>query len=72
LKTSTGKSEYGGATIEAVKTMIDCIKEFNLENKIGIKVSGGIKTKDKVYDYLYLFEELDWNGEIRFGTSSAF
>lgn len=72
LKTSTGKSEYGGATIEAVETMIDCIKEFNLENKIGIKVSGGIKTKDKVYDYLYLFEELDWNGEIRFGTSSAF
>lgn len=70
LKTSTGKSEYGGASIDAVKTMISCIREFNLENSIGIKVSGGIKTKDQIYDYLYLFEESNWKGKIRFGTST--
>lgn len=69
LKTSTGKSEYGGASIEAVKIMIDCIRKFNSEESIGIKVSGGINKKNDIFDYLYLFEELNWKGEIRFGSS---
>lgn len=69
LKTSTGKSDYGGASIDAVKTMINSIRQFDLEEKIGIKVSGGINTNDDMYDYLYLFEETEWKGKIRFGSS---
>jgi deoxyribose-phosphate aldolase len=69
LKTSTGKSEYGGASLKAVKTMVDCIRDFHLDHSIGIKVSGGINSEEILYNYLFLLDSLKWNGPVRIGSS---
>ncbi|MCC8147140.1 MAG: deoxyribose-phosphate aldolase [Bacteroidales bacterium] len=60
IKTSTGKG-YIGATPEAVYVMCEAIKEYHaLHNrKIGIKISGGIKTgKDAILYYTIVKEIL--------------
>jgi deoxyribose-phosphate aldolase len=53
IKTSTGKyidSEFpddnGGATFEAVLTMIDVIKKYKNERSAGLKISGGVSDKN--------------------------
>lgn len=62
LKTSTGFSKHGGASVEDVKLLR---KICDLSGaKIGVKASGGIKTKDDVIKYLYA-------GADRIGTSST-
>jgi len=59
LKTSTGKV-YAGATPEAVYVMCETIKEYyNLHNKkIGIKVSGGVRTPEDAVKYYTIVKEV--------------
>ena len=56
LKTSTGKTSQG-ASLKAVEVMLDCIKSS--QKKIGLKISGGIKTYEQVLDYIQLIEKKD-------------
>lgn len=58
LKTSTGKVDIG-ATPEAVKAMCEVIKEESLisARKIGIKVSGGVRSKDDALIYYTIVRE---------------
>ncbi len=48
IKTSTGKysdpefPEVGGATFEAVLTMLDVIKKYQNKRPVGLKISGGV------------------------------
>lgn len=76
IKTSTGKI-YPGATLEAVYVMASTIKEYyKLHNrKIGLKVSGGIRTAKDALIYYTIVKEIlgtDWlNPEyFRIGASS--
>ena len=59
IKTSTGKV-YSGATLEAVYVMCDTIKEYYaLHNrKIGIKVSGGVRTAEDAVKYYTIVKEV--------------
>jgi len=64
IKTSTGKS-YSGATPEAVYVMCETIKEYNQlhKKKIGIKVSGGVRTVQDALQYYTIVKEVlgkDW------------
>lgn len=55
LKTSTGKIPQG-ATIPAAFAMLSAIKES--QSACGIKISGGLKTKKQVTQYVQLAESL--------------
>lgn len=59
LKTSTGKV-YPGASLEAAYVMCRAIKEYHkLHNKkIGLKVSGGIRTAEEAVKYYTLVKEV--------------
>jgi deoxyribose-phosphate aldolase len=59
IKTSTGK-EYTGATQEATYIMCQVIKEYFLitGNKIGIKVSGGIRTAEDAVKYYTIIKNI--------------
>ncbi|MDR0864621.1 MAG: deoxyribose-phosphate aldolase [Candidatus Symbiothrix sp.] len=59
IKTSTGKV-YPGATPEAVYVMCEAIKEYNkLHNqKVGIKVSGGVRTAAEAVQYYTIVKEM--------------
>lgn len=59
LKTSTGKV-YPGASTEAVTVMCEAIKEYNKLNdkKIGIKVSGGVRTPEDAMAYYEIVNEI--------------
>jgi deoxyribose-phosphate aldolase len=59
LKTSTGKV-YPGATPEAVCVICRTIKEYyRLHNKrIGVKVSGGIRTVEDALKYYTIVREI--------------
>jgi deoxyribose-phosphate aldolase len=64
LKTSTGKTEPG-ATLEAAAFMLDAIVDAaSRGQRIGFKVSGGIRTLAQARAYLELYES-------RFGSGSA-
>ena len=76
IKTSTGKG-YPGATPEAVYTMCKVLKTYhsNTGKRIGIKISGGVRTaEDAVKFYTIVKETLgnEWlNSELfRVGASS--
>lgn len=76
IKTSTGKG-YPGATPEAVYTMCHAIKTYHAltGNKVGIKVSGGVRTAEDAVRYYTLVKEIlgeSWlNKELfRIGASS--
>jgi deoxyribose-phosphate aldolase len=71
LKTSTGKTTTG-ATIPAVSSMLNAIKDSQTE--CGIKISGGIRTREQALSYLQLTQNMinrpldpSW---FRIGTSS--
>lgn len=71
LKTSTGRREPG-ATLEAAALLLAVIAEA--EGRVGLKVSGGIRTVADAAPYLALAEEVmgeEWvvPGHLRFGTS---
>ncbi|MCC8155469.1 MAG: deoxyribose-phosphate aldolase [Tannerellaceae bacterium] len=76
IKTSTGK-EFPGATPEAVYGMCQVIKQYHTltGNKIGIKVSGGVKTAEDAIKYCTLVKEIlgkEWLTKtyFRIGASS--
>lgn len=58
LKTSTGKG-YPGATPEAVYTMCQVIKTYHsiANKKVGIKVSGGVRTAEEAVRYYTIVKE---------------
>jgi deoxyribose-phosphate aldolase len=59
IKSSTGKV-YPGATPEAVYVMCDAVKEYyQMHNKkIGIKVSGGVRTAQDAVQYYTIVKEV--------------
>ena len=59
IKTSTGKV-YSGASPEAAYVMCEAIKEYNALNnrKIGLKVSGGIRTTEDALKYYTIVKEV--------------
>lgn len=59
IKTSTGKV-YEGATPEAVYVMAEAIREYHIlhNRKIGIKVSGGIRTPEDAVKYYTIIKEV--------------
>lgn len=58
IKSSTGKNSEG-ATLEAIYVMCETIKEYyTLHNKkIGIKVSGGVRTTEEAIKYYCIVKE---------------
>jgi deoxyribose-phosphate aldolase len=60
IKTSTGKGEYPGATLEAVYAICEAIKEYDVfcGRKIGIKISGGVRTVEDALKYYTLVKKL--------------
>ena len=76
IKTSTGKG-YQGATPEAVYVICQAIKEYYRihRKKIGVKVSGGVKTADDAIKYYSIIKEVlgkEWLSPeyFRIGASS--
>lgn len=76
IKTSTGK-DYPGATLEAAYIICQVLKTYHsiTNNKIGIKVSGGIRTAEEAVKYYTLVKETlgeEWlsPGLFRIGASS--
>ncbi|GHV25261.1 deoxyribose-phosphate aldolase [Bacteroidia bacterium] len=76
IKTSTGKV-YAGATPEAVVVMCETIKQYYqlFGKKIGIKVSGGVRTADEAVQYYTIVKEIlgkEWltSEYFRIGASS--
>ncbi len=76
IKTSTGKG-YPGATPEAVYTMCRVAKTYHsiAGKKVGIKVSGGVRTAEEAVKYYTIVKEMlgeEWlNKELfRIGASS--
>jgi len=76
IKTSTGKG-YAGATPEAVYVICQTIKEYYgiHRKKIGIKVSGGVRTAEDAVKYYTIVKEIlgnEWlNPQLfRIGASS--
>jgi len=64
LKTSTGKTQPG-ATLEVAAVMLDVIALYEKRGKkVGLKVSGGIRTIEQAKQYLELYED-------HFGAGSA-
>lgn len=64
IKTSTGKG-YPGATPEAVYVMCQTIKKYHsiTGRKVGIKVSGGVRTAEEAVCYYTIVKEIlgnDW------------
>ena len=55
IKTSTGKVPIG-ATIEAVKSMCHAIQSS--PRKVGLKISGGVKTYDDALTYIEIVSEI--------------
>lgn len=76
IKTSTGKG-YPGATHEAVYTMCQVIKNYHsfTGNRIGIKVSGGLRSAEDAVKYYTIVKEIlgnEWLKKeyFRIGASS--
>ena len=76
IKTSTGKG-YPGATPEAVYVMCQTIKKYHsiTGRKVGIKVSGGVRTAEEAVRYYTIVREIlgnDWLTKelFRIGASS--
>ncbi|MEM7045387.1 MAG: deoxyribose-phosphate aldolase [Pseudomonadota bacterium] len=72
LKTSTGKFEVG-ATLEAAAVLLAVIEEA--DGRVGLKLSGGIRTADQATGYLQLIDQVMTSGwvspkTVRFGASS--
>lgn len=68
LKTSTGKSDKGGATLEAAAAMMQAIKDMGLQGEAGIKISGGVKTVADGAKYISLIESMMGEGWISTDT----
>jgi deoxyribose-phosphate aldolase len=76
IKTSTGKG-YPGASTEAAYIMCQVIKQYHklTNRKVGIKVSGGIRTAEEAVKYYTIVKEVlgnEWLNKdlFRIGASS--
>lgn len=72
LKTSTGKTDPG-ATLEAAAALLAVAAEAG--GRVGVKVSGGVRTAQDAASYLHLADAILWPGNVsaatfRFGASS--
>jgi deoxyribose-phosphate aldolase len=72
LKTSTGKVAPG-ATLEAAAVLLAVLEEA--DGRVGIKLSGGIRTTQQAAQYLYLVDQFLGSGwtspaTLRFGASA--
>jgi deoxyribose-phosphate aldolase len=72
LKTSTGKTPTG-ATLEAAAVLLAVVDEA--DGRIGLKLSGGIRSADQAAGYLHLIDQVMGSGwvapkTVRFGASS--
>lgn len=56
IKTSTGK-EFQGASVEAVEVMIQVINEQEESQRVGLKISGGVRTFEDALKYMDLIEK---------------
>ncbi|PKR81902.1 deoxyribose-phosphate aldolase [Brumimicrobium salinarum] len=56
IKTSTGK-DFPGASIEAVETMAKVIADLPSSQKVGLKISGGVRTYEDALAYLEVVEK---------------
>ena len=64
LKTSTGKTQPG-ATLQAAAVMLDVIALYHKRGqKVGLKISGGVRTIEQARQYLDLYED-------QFGVGTA-
>ncbi len=77
VKTSTGKSAAGGATMPDVLVMLRAARAYGSAagRTVGVKASGGIRTADDALAYLALVDRAispDWlsSDRFRFGASS--
>lgn len=61
LKTSTGKHQNGGATMEAAAILLD--EAYKAGRRVGVKITGGIRTNDHCARYMTLARGIrgDWN-----------
>lgn len=76
LKTSTGKSPAGGATLEAAAVMLTAIRVTRTQDSVGLKISGGVQSVADCAQYMALTEQLmgkDWIApeRFRFGASGV-
>lgn len=74
MKTSTGKIATG-ATPEAVRAFCEVIRDKNIAEAAGIKISGGVRTVADANQYLAIIQEYfgeDWitPNHVRIGASS--
>jgi deoxyribose-phosphate aldolase len=66
LKTSTGKTQPG-ATLQAAAVMLDVIALYHKRgHRVGLKISGGVRTIEQARQYLDLYED-----QLGIGTASA-
>ncbi|WP_208119883.1 deoxyribose-phosphate aldolase [Spirabiliibacterium pneumoniae] len=73
IKTSTGKVSVN-ATPEAAKVMLNTIKEMGVEDRVGFKAAGGVRTSEDAQHYLQLAADIlgeKWldASHFRFGAS---
>ena len=66
LKTSTGKSEKGGASLEAGATMMQAI--LDAKSDAGVKISGGVKTVTDAAQYIDLTKRMMGKGWLTVDT----
>lgn len=74
IKTSTGKIKTG-ATPEAVTAILDTILAYGVKERVGLKISGGVRQLDDLAPYLDLIQHKmgeAWMlpAHLRIGTSS--
>lgn len=73
IKTSTGKVAVN-ATLEAAKIMLETIRDLNVQDRVGFKAAGGVRTAEEAQQYLQLAADLFGNEwltprHFRFGAS---
>lgn len=73
IKTSTGKVPVN-ATLEAAKIMLETIRDLNVQDRVGFKAAGGVRTAEEAQQYLQLAADLfgeQWLNarHFRFGAS---
>ncbi|MDO6704720.1 deoxyribose-phosphate aldolase [Photobacterium sp. 1_MG-2023] len=74
IKTSTGKVPVN-ATPESAEIMLTVIKDMGVQDKVGFKPAGGVRTAEDAAQYLAMADRIlgaDWadNMHYRFGASS--
>ncbi|KAJ3230739.1 hypothetical protein HDU81_004280 [Chytriomyces hyalinus] len=69
LKTSTGKNGFTGATVAAATTMLEAIRDAGKLEFVGLKVSGGVKTRESAEEYAGLAKQFGCT-HFRIGASS--